>query len=92
MVYQDQVVKTEAEQNYANNEDALCGAVAGKAQCGPAIDRAVRVPLRELLAKRWLEQSEQNQRVARALDIITRHPEFEEFIQLQELLASRLHY
>lgn len=57
---------------------------------GPNLAR--RVPLREQLEKRTYGLAEQHERVTRALDILNRHPEFEEFLQLQELINSGLYY
>lgn len=51
-----------------------------------------RVPLREQLEKRTYGLAEQHGRVTRALDILNRHPEFEEFLQLQELINSGLYF
>lgn len=51
----------------------------------------VRVPLEEQLYKQIAASQNSHTKVSRALDILTRHPEFEEFLELQELINSGLY-
>jgi hypothetical protein len=58
---------------------------------GEGIAQAARVPLREQLEK-IANHADTNRRQAhRALDILERHPEFEEFLELKELLDGRIY-
>jgi uncharacterized membrane protein YfbV (UPF0208 family) len=58
---------------------------------GAQLAQAARVPIREQLEKNFYSKSEQQQRTGRALDILSRHPEFEEYLELAELLQSVLY-
>jgi hypothetical protein len=58
---------------------------------GAQLPQACRVPIREQLEKNFYSKSEQQTRTARALDLLNRHPEFEEYLELAELLQSGLY-
>lgn len=87
----EEQLKQQAERAYRNRPVAECGETL-QAQTTGCIGRAVRVPLREQLEKRGAGIADQHGRIANALDILNRHPEFEEFLQLQELINSGLYY
>lgn len=85
-----QVAAAQQKQSYGDtDQQGYSPQVVGGAMCA---DRAARMPLREQLEKRGAGIADQHGRIARALDILQRHPEFEEFLQLQELISSGLYY
>lgn len=49
---------------------------------------APRTTLTEQLGRISAGLTDRNLRIVRALDILARHPEFEEFLDLQDLLAE----
>lgn len=51
--------------------------------------RAARVSVRERFSKQLHDSDSQKQKAIRVLDIFNRHPEFEEFIELLELLNMK---
>lgn len=65
-----------------NAGKALSGAYQAKGIDNPAM----RVPLREQFQKRLAENQHDFVKNKRVLDILSRHPEFEELLELQELL------
>lgn len=69
--------------NYATQE--VHGMVAGR-------DRSCRVPLKERAMKKRAHLSEELQKQDQIISILEKHPEFEEFDQLRELLESERRY
>lgn len=57
---------------------------------GNALNSARRIPLREQLEKQAAERHLLHDKAARAVKILTEHPEFELFLELQELINSGL--
>jgi hypothetical protein len=55
-------------------------------------EKPARSPLSEQLGRSGLRSDQQARLRFRALDILTRHPEFEEFLELQELISTGLFY
>jgi hypothetical protein len=83
-----------AQQAYTNRNapaPPILADVYDDASRSGAIGRAARVPLKEQLEKTYADMSQRSERVSRAHDIITRHPEFEEFLELQDLINSGLY-
>ena len=78
MKYENIKAQQEAQTGQCNQ--AAVGYAAG--DC--AQQRAV--PLRMQLGKEFNSNASRQREVAQALDIITRHPEFEEFIILQRIV------
>ena len=73
--------KTKAQQESTCNQ-----AVAGCARDTVGYAQAAQVPLRLQLEREFNSNASRQRVVAQALDIITRHPEFEEFLLLQRII------
>jgi hypothetical protein len=89
----------EHEKAQAAAQQLRQGSVRGRymEECEPmqaqsnALNYGVRVPLREQLEKSSIDRQRTNDRANRALEILTQHPEFELFLELQELINSGLY-
>jgi hypothetical protein len=68
-------------------QESTCNqAVAGCARDTVGYAQAAQVPLRLQLEREFNSNASRQRVVAQALDIITRHPEFEEFLLLQRII------
>jgi hypothetical protein len=95
-MFGDSQVKQQQEKLYATsnvNANTQQAQAVGKS---PARDICSDGPaacsLREQLKSRTYDLQNRHAHVHRALDILTRHPEFEEFLELQQLINSGVQY
>lgn len=79
------------DERYRNEKSTLGGGVgraltpmAEQAQC--ATDRAYQAPLRERVENRLRQTSERVEDLLRIRQMLTEHPEFEQFLELQTLI------
>jgi len=84
--------KAQAAAQAKNYSDKCCDTVSSpKANQAIGYGPAFQGTLTEQLYKQIAASQNSHAKVSRALDILIRHPEFEEFLELQELINSDLY-
>lgn len=92
-MFDEKIAKAEALHYPKRNEDFESVPVMQYQGGGTVAETSqLRMPLAARIVNRSSQLQGQNDRLSRALDILSRHPEFEEFLELKELLEGGLFY
>lgn len=92
MNYSDELGALKTRQGIAEQQAGMMGGcqAATNGRSYVINDHAYRVPLKEQLEKSAADADDVRRRQQRAYDILTRHPEFEEFLELQDIINRGL--